>query len=48
MEQSKDKVMKKLREELLDKGLGIQKGWVVPQPTGMDKLSQVQPTAQIG
>jgi hypothetical protein len=48
MKQIKDDVMQQLREDLLDKDLGLQKGWVQPQPSGMDKLSQSQPTDQIG
>jgi hypothetical protein len=47
MKQTKDKVMEQLREDLLDKDLGIEKGWVKPQPSGMDKLSQIQPSEQI-
>jgi hypothetical protein len=48
MEQIKDKVLKQLRDDLLDKDLGLEKGWVIPKDSGMDKLSQVQPIEQIG
>jgi A nuclease family of the HNH/ENDO VII superfamily with conserved AHH len=48
MEQTKDDVLEQLREDLMDKDLGLEKGWVVPKDSGMDKLSQVQPTDQIG
>jgi A nuclease family of the HNH/ENDO VII superfamily with conserved AHH len=48
MEQSKNDVMQQLREDLLDKDLGIEKGWIVPQPTGMDKVSRSEPPNQIG
>jgi hypothetical protein len=48
MEQSKDKIMKKLREDLLDKDLGLEEGWVEPKPSGMDKLSQAQTLDQVG
>jgi hypothetical protein len=48
MKQTKDDVMQQLREDLLDKDLGIEKGWVKPQPSGMDKISQSQNLEQIG
>jgi hypothetical protein len=48
MEQVKDKVLQDLREDLLDKNLGIEKGWVVPKPSGMDKLSQAQSSNEVG
>jgi hypothetical protein len=48
MKQTKDSVMQELREDLLDKDLGIEKGWVVPKKSGMDKLSQAQDLDQIG
>jgi hypothetical protein len=48
MEQTKNDVMEQLREDLLDKDLGIEKGWVKPAKNGMDRLSQTQATDQIG
>jgi A nuclease family of the HNH/ENDO VII superfamily with conserved AHH len=48
MKKTKDKVMQQLREDLLDKDLGLEKGWVVPKDSGMDKLSNAQLTDQIG
>jgi A nuclease family of the HNH/ENDO VII superfamily with conserved AHH len=48
MEQTKNQVMQDLREDLLDKDLGIEKGWVKPTENGMDKLSQAQSPGQIG
>jgi hypothetical protein len=48
MKKTKDKIMQQLREDLLDKDLGIEEGWVVPKDSGMDKLSQSQQTDQIG
>jgi hypothetical protein len=48
MEQTKNSVMQELREDLLDKNLGLKKGWVQPKPSGMDKLSQTQTSDQIG
>jgi A nuclease family of the HNH/ENDO VII superfamily with conserved AHH len=48
MKQTKDDVMQQLREDLLDKDLGLKKGWVQPKPSGMDKLSQTQISDQIG
>ncbi len=48
MEQSKNKIMKKLREDLLDKDLGLEEGWVKPGKNGMDRLSQVQIPDQVG
>jgi hypothetical protein len=48
MKQTKDKVMQNLREDLFDKDLGIEKGWIQNTDNGMDKLSQAQPSDQIG
>jgi A nuclease family of the HNH/ENDO VII superfamily with conserved AHH len=48
MKQTKDRVMQQLREDLFDKDLGIEKGWIQNTDNGMDRLSQVQPSAQIG
>jgi A nuclease family of the HNH/ENDO VII superfamily with conserved AHH len=48
MKQSKDKVMQQLREDLLDKDLGIEEGWINPTDDGMDKLSQTQTPDQVG
>jgi predicted small metal-binding protein len=48
MERIKGTVMKDLREDLLDKDLGLEKGWIIPKDTGMDKLSRAQQTDQIG
>lgn len=48
MEKTKQDVMQQLREDLLDKDLGLEEGWVKPTKNGMDKLSQVQSTDQIG
>ena len=48
MEQSKDKILKNLRDDLLDKDLGIEEGWIKPKPSGMDKLSQSQTLDQVG
>jgi hypothetical protein len=48
MKQTKDKVMQNLREDLFDKDFGIEKGWIQNTDNGMDKLSQVQPSAQLG
>jgi A nuclease family of the HNH/ENDO VII superfamily with conserved AHH len=48
MKQTKDKVMQNLREDLFDKDLGIEKGWIQNTDNGMDKLSQAQPSAQLG
>jgi A nuclease family of the HNH/ENDO VII superfamily with conserved AHH len=48
MKRTKDDVMQGLREDLLDKDFGLEKGWVVPKDSGMDKLSQSQFSDQIG
>jgi A nuclease family of the HNH/ENDO VII superfamily with conserved AHH len=48
MKLRKDEIMQELREDLLDKDLGLDKGWVQPKPSGMDKLSQAQDPTQIG
>jgi A nuclease family of the HNH/ENDO VII superfamily with conserved AHH len=48
MKQTKDKVMQDLREDLFDKDLGIEKGWIQHTDNGMDKLSQAQTSAQLG
>jgi hypothetical protein len=48
MEQRKDKIMKQLRDDLLDKDLGLDEGWVIPKDSGMDKLSQSQSIEQLG
>jgi hypothetical protein len=48
MKQTKDDVMEQLREDLLDKDLGLEKGWIVPKSSGMDKLSQSPPLDQVG
>jgi hypothetical protein len=48
MKQTKDKVMRQLREDLLDKDLGIEEGWIKPTENGMDKLSQAQTPDQVG
>jgi hypothetical protein len=48
MEQTKNKIMKRLRSDLLDKDLGLERGWVEPKPSEMDKLSQSQSFDQIG
>jgi hypothetical protein len=48
MKQTKDKVMQDLREDLFDKDLGIEEGWVKHKNNGMDKLSEVQSPTQIG
>jgi A nuclease family of the HNH/ENDO VII superfamily with conserved AHH len=48
MEKAKDKTMKKLREDLLDKDLGLEEGWVKPTNNGMDKLSQAQTSDHLG
>ena len=48
MKQKKNDVMQQLREDLRDKDLGIDEGWVKPGKNGMDRLSQVQATDQVG
>jgi hypothetical protein len=40
--------MQNLREDLLDKNLGIEEGWINRMDNGMDKLSEVQHSDQIG
>jgi A nuclease family of the HNH/ENDO VII superfamily with conserved AHH len=48
MQKTKDNVMQQLREDLLDKDLGIEEGWIKPKSSGMDKLSQSQIFDQVG
>jgi hypothetical protein len=48
MKRTKDKFMENLREDLLDKDLGIEKGWIKPTERGMDKISQSQHLEEIG
>jgi hypothetical protein len=48
MNQTKDKVIQQLQEDLLDKNLGIEEGWIKPTDKGMDKLSQSQYFEEIG
>jgi A nuclease family of the HNH/ENDO VII superfamily with conserved AHH len=48
MRQTKDSVMKELREDLLDKDLGIDEGWIIPGKEGMDRVSQFQVSVPVG
>jgi hypothetical protein len=48
MKQTNKNVMEQLREDLLDKDLGREEGWITPTNDGMDKLSQSQPFDQVG
>jgi A nuclease family of the HNH/ENDO VII superfamily with conserved AHH len=48
MKRTKDGVMQKLRNDLLDKDLGIEKGWIKPTENDMDKISHTQSSEQIG
>jgi hypothetical protein len=48
MEKTKDYVMRQLREDLLDKDLGLEEGWIVPKDSGMDKLSKSEFPGQVG
>jgi hypothetical protein len=48
MEKIKNYVMKRLRTDLLDKDLGLEKGWIVPKDNGMDKLSKSEFPDQTG
>jgi hypothetical protein len=48
MEQRKNVILKRLRNELINKDKGLDEGWVIPKDSGMDKLSEVQPSRRIG
>jgi A nuclease family of the HNH/ENDO VII superfamily with conserved AHH len=48
MKQAKDRVLQQLREDLLDKDLGVKRGWIKHMDNGMDKLSEAQSSVQIG
>lgn len=48
MKQRKNEIMQELRDDLHDKDLGIEEGWIKHMDSGMDRLSEAQPSAQIG
>jgi hypothetical protein len=48
MKKTQDSIMNKLREDLLDKDLGLEKGWIIPKESGMDKLSKSKLPDQVG